>query len=203
MYTNNPYAQAGWYNPENAQSINGTPWRPSSRHPPTFGALTMQGSLPISVLDFEFTSFDPDVLNCRVTGPNNRACFAVTTPSPGVTFITAQGETSASINWQSVPTITLRGIVDEMDVADFLKLSVDQRYRTMSLDGRQYVWTPRTDGIYLYSSDPNPPLPLAKITSASKETKILLRIASEAFRAGIFEACILVTVLLLSGRNLD
>ena len=84
MYTNNPYAQGGWYNPENSRSINNGPWCPNALHPPTFGALPPSKTNP-SILTFEFSSFQPDILNSVVTGPDNREFFQIRTTTPACT----------------------------------------------------------------------------------------------------------------------
>jgi len=59
MFTNNPYAQGGWRNPQNPHPINQSPWRPNSSHPPTFGALQVPNlnEKTASVLTFEFLPY--------------------------------------------------------------------------------------------------------------------------------------------------
>ncbi|KAF8147695.1 hypothetical protein B0H34DRAFT_280344 [Crassisporium funariophilum] len=205
MFGNNPFAQAGWYNPLNRCSINGSPWRPPSRDPPTFGALPAPDVNPASVLRFEFSSFNPDVLNCIVTGPGNRKFFDITTPTPNVTLIAKPGETIGVINWQEHNYLEATGILSRQRTRDFLKLSSDQRYRTMLVasSGKSYAWIPRPSGIYLYSAEPHDSMQLARLSEDPARARVLLQITTEAVQAGIFELSIIAAILLYSGRNLD
>ncbi|KAF8970796.1 hypothetical protein BDZ97DRAFT_2044344 [Flammula alnicola] len=210
MFVNNPYAQAGWYNPQNPHSINQGPWRPNSSDPPTFGALPPLNDKPASVLTFEFTSFNPNVFNCIVTGPKNRKFFEVRTAG-GTTVVSKPGEEFAFIQWNQHPTVEARGVLARQLTKDFLKLSEDQTYRSMLISGKLYAWIPRgSSGIYvcgiivsLYSYGPNPPEQFARISLAQDNNKIILEITSEAFQAGLFEPCIISTILLFSARNID
>lgn len=126
MFSNNPYAQAGWPNPTNPHSINDGPWRPNT-HPPTYGALPPLDNKPASVLVFTFTSFNPDLFNCVVTGPNNSKYFEVHTNS-GTTVISKPGQQIAAIQWTRHPTVEASGIIARQLTKDFLKLSNDQTY---------------------------------------------------------------------------
>ncbi|KAF8147693.1 hypothetical protein B0H34DRAFT_785801 [Crassisporium funariophilum] len=198
MFTNNPYAQAGWYNPENQSSINRLPWRPPSEDSPTFGALPAPDENPASVLRFEFSSFNPDILNCIVTGPGNRRFFDITTPTPGATFISRPGDAFAVINWQGHSSVEARGIFARQRTKDFLKLSSDQWY-----SGKLFAWVPRRTGIYLYSAGPYAPAQLARLSADPTNSRILLQIASEAIQAGLFELSIIAATLLYSGVNID
>ncbi|KAF9477801.1 hypothetical protein BDN70DRAFT_945970 [Pholiota conissans] len=203
MFTNNPYAQAGWYNPQNPHSINDGPWHPNSSYPPTYGALPPLDDKPASVLTFTFTSFNPDLFNCVVVGPKDRKYFEVRTQDNN-TIISKPGEQFASIQWARHPTVEARGILSRQLTKDFLKLSSDQTYRSMLVGNKVYSWIPRgSRGIYLYSHGPNPPEQFARISLNNGNNTILLEITSEAFQAGLFEPCIISTVLLFSARNID
>lgn len=125
MFTNNPYAQAGWHNPQNPHSINQSPWRPNSSHPPTFGALPNLNENPASVLTFEFSSFNPDILNCLVTGPKGRKFFDIRT-SNSTTIISKPGEAFATIYWARHPMVEAPGVISRQATGDFIKLSQDQ-----------------------------------------------------------------------------
>ena len=125
MFVNNPYAQAGWYNPQNPQSINQNPWQSNSSQPPTFGALPNSNGKAPSVLTFEFSSFDPDILNCVVTGPQGRKFFDIRT-SNSTTVIYKPGEAFATIDWVRHPMVEAPGIVARQATGDFPKLSQDQ-----------------------------------------------------------------------------
>ena len=127
MFVNNPYAQAGWYNPQNPQSINQSPWRPNSSQPPTFGALPNLNEKPASVLTFEFSSFNPDILNCLVTGPKSRKFFDIRT-SNSTTIISKPGEPFATIRWARHPMVEAPGVVARQATGDFMKLSQDQAW---------------------------------------------------------------------------
>ncbi|KAF8162595.1 hypothetical protein B0H34DRAFT_650377 [Crassisporium funariophilum] len=203
MFSNNPYAQAGWHNPQNPYSINGGPWRSNTWHPPTFGALPAPQDNPTSVLTFEFSDFNTDILNCLVTGPSHRKFFEIRSTGPGSTSIYKMGDSFAVIQWQRHPTVEARGVLAQQRAGDFLKLSSDQSYRTMTINGRTYAWIPRANGIYLYSAGPNPPAQFARVSLASNNANVLLEITSEAFQVGLFEPCIIATILLFSARNID
>ena len=128
MYCNNPYAQGGWYNPQNSHSINNSPWCANALHPPTFGALPASQT-NASILSFEFSSFQPDILNSVVTGPNNREFFTIKTATPACTVIYKSGTTSpfCTINWQANPTVEAEGILDRQRTGEFLRLSGNNR----------------------------------------------------------------------------
>ncbi|KAH9475571.1 hypothetical protein JR316_0012687 [Psilocybe cubensis] len=202
MYSNNPYAQAGWHNPQNPHSINGGPWRPKTSLPPTFGALPPLDHKPSSVVEFYFTSFSPDIFNCVVWGPNQRKFFEIRTPS-NITVISKPDEQFALIKWSQHPSVEAKGCLSLQRTGDFLKLSPDSSYRTMKIASKTYIWVPRDNGIYLYSGGPNPPEQFARIRLSSDTTKVVLEITSEAFQAGLFEPCIISTLLLFSSRNID
>ena len=128
MYTNNPYAQGGWYNPENSRSINNGPWCPNALHPPTFGALP-PSKTNSSILTFEFSSFQPDILNSVVTGPDNREFFRIRTTTPACTVIYKCGTQTpfCTINWQTYPMVEAEGIIGRQRTGEFLKLSGGNR----------------------------------------------------------------------------
>ena len=138
MYTNNPYAQGGWYNPQNAHSINNSPWCPNALHPPTYGALP-PAQTNSSILTFEFSSFQPDILNSVVTGPNNREFFTIKTTTPSYTVIYKSGTPFCTINWQTYPTVEAEGILGRQRTGEFLKLSADNRWEAKFLSER-IIW---------------------------------------------------------------
>ncbi|KAF8967371.1 hypothetical protein BDZ97DRAFT_1656605 [Flammula alnicola] len=208
MFILNPYAQAGWYNPQNPHSINDNNWLNSWSHPGTFGALpSSQGSSApalTSAVTFEFTSFNPDVLNCQcvVVGPTNSKVLNIRTRWD-VTMIFKAEDPWAVIRWTEHPTIEANGIITPQPAGSFLKLSPDGCYRTMLVDGKNYAWVPRTDGTYLYSAGPHPPKLLARSRLKRDNTKILLELDAESFRLGLLEPCLISTVLLNNARNID
>lgn len=126
MFTNNPYAQGGWYNPQNPASINGEPWRAGLANPPTFGALPAFDK-PSSALTFTFSSFNPDFLNCTVIGPQNVKYFDISTPSStNKTTFSKPGLPMGSIEWRDHPVVDAPGIIKRQLSLDFLKLSGDR-----------------------------------------------------------------------------
>ncbi|KAF5325373.1 hypothetical protein D9619_009655 [Psilocybe cf. subviscida] len=204
MFTNNPYAQGGWYNPQNPLSINGEPWRAGLTHPPTFGALPTFDKQS-SLHTFLFSSFNPDFLNCTVTGPGNAKYFEVSTTSDtNKTTISKPGAQMGTIEWRGHPIIEAPGLIMRQLSLDFLKLSSDRTYRIMLVGKKTYAWIPRgNNGIYLYNYGPNPPSQYARITMAQDGRSVRLELTSDAFQAGLFEPCIFSTVLLFSARNID
>ncbi|KAF9522958.1 hypothetical protein CPB83DRAFT_878153 [Crepidotus variabilis] len=201
MFVNNPYAQAGWHNPQNPNSINGTPWNVAARTPPTFGALPSPDSRPPSFLTFEF-SLNPTIFNSIVTGPKKNKYFEISTAA-GTTTISKPGSQFAMIVWSQHPTVEASGVLARQRATDFLRLSADHSHRSMIIAGRNYAWVPRESGIYLYSSGPNLPTEYARLTLKADAAKVVLEITSEAFQAGLFEPCIISAVLLFCERSID
>lgn len=136
-------------------------------HPPTFGALPPVQT-NASILTFEFSAFQPDILNSVVTGPNNREFFIIRTPTPTCTVIYKSGTPFCTINWQTNPTVEAEGIIGRQRTGEFLKLAADSRwargtnfrgvrrivwlryffyssYRSMTVHdtGKVYAWIPR------------------------------------------------------------
>ncbi|KDR82260.1 hypothetical protein GALMADRAFT_58987 [Galerina marginata CBS 339.88] len=200
MYTNNPYAQAGWKNPQNEYSINELPWQRIPVSPPTFGVLPSQHDAT-TILKFTFT-FNPNIWNCLVTGPNDLKFFDVATTG-FTTIISKPGIQCATIQWTQHPSVEVKDVITPQPTAQFLRLSADQKYRTMTIGGRIYAWVPHVQGTYLYSTGSNSSEEFARIRLSSDARKIVLELTSEAFQAGIFEACVVSTVLLYSGRSLQ
>lgn len=132
MFTSNPYAAGGWYNPQNPLSINGggNPWFPNAAPPPTFGALPAV-NYSNSMIQFEFSPAQPDILNCTVDGPNRTTYFRVTTVN-GVTMVMKpRNEGMARIEWQSEPEVEIRGAIPKVSVSHWLRLSQDQRFGSL------------------------------------------------------------------------
>ncbi|KAF7441404.1 hypothetical protein PC9H_001754 [Pleurotus ostreatus] len=200
MYTNNPYAQAGWPNAANRGSR-------SSNEPPasTFGALPYY--VPPSqtnTLFFQFTSFSPDIMNCTVLGPQNQPYFRVITdtPTPGFSVLqNGQGKNFAFIEWRSHPLIDMKGVVPKQRIGDWIPLSSDKKYRTMRIGDKQYAWVPNGQYISLTTVGNGPPEVLAKVSSNSGV--VFLEVTSQAINLGLLEASVVVTLLLMCGRNVD
>ncbi|KAF8883497.1 hypothetical protein CPB84DRAFT_1817060 [Gymnopilus junonius] len=180
MLGSNPYAQAGWYNPRNPLSINSGPWQPNF-------------SLK-SILTFEFSSFSPDIFNCVVTGPKQRKFFEIKTASSNTVISKPEGP-FAILHWAQRPTVEASRFIPFQRAGDFLKLASDRSHRTMIVSGKNYTWVPGSNGINLYTTGPNHPQQYARLS--------LLEITSEAFQAGLFEPCVVSTILLFCAKNID
>ncbi|KDR82258.1 hypothetical protein GALMADRAFT_59533 [Galerina marginata CBS 339.88] len=200
MYTNNPYAQAGWKNPQNEYSINELPWQRNPVSAPTFGVLPSRHDAT-TILKFTF-ALNPNIWNCLVTGPNDLKFFDVSTAGC-TTTISKPGIPFATIQWTQHPSVEVNGVMAQQPTAQFLRLSADQKYRTMTIGGRTYAWVPHAKGTYLYNTGTNSPEEFARIRLSSDACKVVLELTSDAFQAGIFEACVVSTVLLYSGRSLQ
>lgn len=240
----NPYAAAGWNNPQNPHSINDGPWRPNDPNPPTYGALPPQAQLT-SFRTFEFRVFSQDTLNCDVIGPKDLKFFEVRTTG-GRTIVSKPNGCFARINWAPPPTLEFMAgsALASQRAREFLTLSSDTMYakliRVLSYVGLNFrnflqvpddaLWgedlrmapTPirglfrelntgrsefprhglkNTPQMYTYGS--NPLDKLAQICRSPDGTKVLLKLRSEAFQAGLIEPCTMATILLFSGLNID
>ncbi|TFK20103.1 hypothetical protein FA15DRAFT_600322 [Coprinopsis marcescibilis] len=144
MFTSNPYAQGGWYNPQNPLSINGSahphPWFPNASLPPTFGALPTV-TYPTNTLSFEFSPAQPDILICFVVGPNRTTYFKVVTPNGATLILMPRDDGMVRIEWQAEPKFEIRNVIPNVYALQWVRLSQDQSYRTMSVGGRN-VWAP-------------------------------------------------------------
>ena len=137
MHTPNPYAQAGWYNPQNQYSIDNDARSPSNSssppQPSIFGALPC--STPTTFLTFRSTSFQPDILTCDVLGLDHRPyCKVINdSPSPGVTvfrnMLSHDMRGFAIIDWrQPSAVVEVSDVVPRQPVNHWLLLSQDRRY---------------------------------------------------------------------------
>lgn len=123
----NPYAQAGWYNPANPNSVANT----NAPRPSIFGALPYSGAATQpTVVAFKFTSFNPNIMNCTVVGPQSKTYFRVTTdsPNPGFTIVhNSRGEPMTVVEWLHHPTVEIRNILSKWTTSQWLGLSRDRR----------------------------------------------------------------------------
>lgn len=206
MFTINPYAQAGWYNPENPHSINNATWGSQSPPPASiFGALpTTTPPSPPSTITLVFTSFNPTIVDSTVVGPRFQKYFTISTsrsPSghPFTTFYKHNGESVAIVEWRQHPTVHIRDIVPMQSTAHWLRPGPDISYRSMEVNGRWYAWVTRPDAISLYTVGPSPPAMLAKISRDINAVR--LEMTTQAIQAGLLEASVVATVLFHSGLN--
>ncbi|KAH6917884.1 hypothetical protein BKA70DRAFT_1245628 [Coprinopsis sp. MPI-PUGE-AT-0042] len=195
----NPYAQGGWDNSQN-------PWLSSA--PSIYGALpnAPAKSAP-KFVEFQCTALKPDILNCVIFGPNARHCYSITTgpassTKPSTTVIqNTQGASIARVEWHQHPSVEAANILQKQYVSQFLPMAQDMSHRTMLVKGRPFAWTTKGASIQLYNTAYNPAELVAHITRTP--TAIVLNVTQEAIHQGLLEICVIVSVLLYSGRRLD
>ncbi|KAF8888168.1 hypothetical protein CPB84DRAFT_1684336 [Gymnopilus junonius] len=176
----NPFGMGQWSN-----SSSGLPnsERPPHTDPPTRGALPPTYLQNSSILKFEF-SFP--FLNTVVTGPGQKKYFDVQTAS-NRTIISRGNETVAIIHWSEHPKVEAMGAIALQPTGQFIALSKDSKYRTMIVQGKRYYWVPAG----------------REIVDSNMTETIVLEMSSEVFQAGLFEHCIISTLLLWAGRKID
>ncbi|KAL4269437.1 DUF6593 domain-containing protein [Pleurotus pulmonarius] len=197
MYTNNPYAHAGWPNANhNAVNISG------NAPPSVFGALPFSGpSSRAAVLAFTFVNFTPTIMNCIVMGPDGKPYYRISTDNPAGGFTTIQGaagQNVAVIEWRTVPLIEIHGVVPRQPVSQWVALSPQKDRRFMVIKGETYVWIPGGDVISLYLMA-NASTLLARVT---KHSAVQLEISTNSIHAGLLDPCVAATMLLLCGQTL-
>ncbi|EEB98779.1 hypothetical protein MPER_01658 [Moniliophthora perniciosa FA553] len=181
-------------------------WNSKDGIPPSvYGALPAADSSTLPSLSYSFAP-NPSLLNCTVVGPNNSPHFyVVTDPNmPNYTVFKAyDGKSIALVEWSQTPQVEIRGTVAKQPVATFLKLSSDQRFRIMQIAGQEYLWLPSQSTIALYPAGvaANSNTRLAQISRS--QSGVVLDINRHAAQAGLLPACIVATVLLQCGRNLN
>ncbi|KAL0947851.1 hypothetical protein HGRIS_013913 [Hohenbuehelia grisea] len=197
MYGNNPYGQAGWPNAAN-RGMGGPP-------PSIFGALPYYTPpTRANTLIFQFTSFNPDVMNCTVLGPKAQPYYRIVTdaPTPGFTvFQNGTGKNFAFIEWRSHPQVEIRGAVHKQRAGDLLPLSASRSLRRMQIGERQYEWIPNEQYISLCTAGSGAREVLARISRS--QTCVNLEMTSQAISLGLLDIAVVVTVLLQSGRSID
>jgi hypothetical protein len=136
MNITNPYAQAGWYNPENPSSIGQRPGTTqSSSPPPTFGALPYypEHSAP-PAKRYTFSTQGPRIIQgCEVVdGDSNVTAFKIKMAHDGYDYTSLQspnGTPRGYIVWKpDGPEIEIYGVVARQKAKGWLSLSPDQRY---------------------------------------------------------------------------
>ncbi|KAJ6554862.1 hypothetical protein B0H19DRAFT_1210946 [Mycena capillaripes] len=193
---------SGWQNAANGNAISS---RNAVSQPSIFGALPYPTQNPPSMfVAFRFTSFSPTILNSTVMGPQAQTYFHVNTdiPTPGFTVITdAANQPLVIIEWSKHPVVEIRGTVTKHRSSEWLALSSEKRYRTMTGKGKTYVWAPDGDSICLYSCGLGAPQNLARVTH--EEGAVALEITADAIRIGPLEICVAAALLLQCGRRID
>ncbi|KAJ6540137.1 hypothetical protein DFH09DRAFT_1249541 [Mycena vulgaris] len=197
MYSHtNPYAT--WSNSNVRRAVPGVP----SVH----GALPFAADPSASnLVTFYFTAFKPTILNCTVIGRNTYAYFKITTdPSmPGYTAVkNPDGKIIALVEWKDRPLAEIRDVFSKQRVSEWLTLSPDASHRVMKVNGQQYIWAPQKSTICLYPAGTETPELLARIFRGDDGT-VSLELTSSAVLAGLLETCVVATVLLQCGRQID
>lgn len=128
-----PYAQGGWPSPASSIPVNNGA-RITAYPPQTsiFGALPSYPAAAPSqtLLTFNFVSFRPNILNCVVSGPQNKQYFRVVSnnSTPGTTlFQRADGKNFAVVEWQQNSIVEARDVIQRQHVSQWLALSPDRR----------------------------------------------------------------------------
>jgi hypothetical protein len=135
MYTNNPYAQGGWYNPANPATINlERSGNSSETQPSLLGALPYPYpdlNKPTQHLLFQFTYSNASILNCTVYGPSSRKYVSIVTDLNKLPHVTVfkryDEEVLAVIEWRQKPTVQITGILPPQHISGWIPLSQDQR----------------------------------------------------------------------------
>ncbi|KAH9481707.1 hypothetical protein JR316_0006234 [Psilocybe cubensis] len=204
MYSSNPYAQAGWYNPENPMSINSRTLN-AAYVPSVFGALpAVDSSSEGRLLTFNMGLNNPDILNCSICGPTGTPYIEITSDynsAPCTFFRKRDGTVLAHIEWTTRPMVSIPGIVNKQPISQWLTLSIDRRSRMMVSRDKPFTWVPKDNQIALFANEPAFRDPLATISRI--RNLVTLKLSTEAVTAGLLESCIVATVLLQSGRNID
>ncbi|KAJ6465389.1 hypothetical protein C8R45DRAFT_839975 [Mycena sanguinolenta] len=199
----NPYAQGGWKNAANPNALdwsNNVPPQPS-----LLGALPFSSpASPPILLSFAFASFNPDILNSTVTGPQSRLYFRITTdspPAPRTAFFDYAGNPIAIIEWLEQPTVEIRGTLSKRPTSQWLALSQNGSRRRMEARGKQFVWVPSGDLICLYAAGVNQSQLYAQVSRDNNS--VTLELTAEAVQIGLLESCVVAAFLLQCGKNID
>ncbi|KAI0642595.1 hypothetical protein C8Q79DRAFT_929010 [Trametes meyenii] len=184
-------------------------WQQGGAAPSIFGALPSlpatnpPSAMPNSVT-FTFNNFKTTILNSTIVGPQNRTVYRVVTESaaPACTiFKDNESRNVAMVQWQPHATVEIRGAAAKQRVRDWLRLSSDQSRRVMEFQGVKYAWAPMEGFICLYKVQTAAPKVLARV--ARIPNAVMLDITQEAMQAGMLEPCLVATVMLCAGHNID
>lgn len=123
----NPYAAAGWYNPENPYSINQPPWcTPAFRQADITGALpTLNPTGAGGSLVFRYHSQYRDILNSTLLAPNGSDYLEIVTNNHTTYFRKKNATVLASIDWGSEPAVSISGLIDNLPVKRWIPHTPD------------------------------------------------------------------------------
>jgi len=129
MISNNPFAQAGWYNPLNIFNafIDGSAGCDPASLPPNFGALPSQWETSVNTT-FRFTRLDPDIFNCQIEDERSLVCLKVETRGIITTVRKSDGGLFATIDWSRHSVVEIPGVMERQLSANFLRLAPERRY---------------------------------------------------------------------------
>ena len=129
----NPYAQAGWFNPNSQLTPSHPTWTPAPPLFPTFGALpwTTAEQSP-DWIRLTFVSADGDILDCSVVGSSNQTFYEISTESqPGMpmitTFVGHDRKGFARIEWAPVPLVEIKNFLYKQRVTEWIMHSTESR----------------------------------------------------------------------------
>ncbi|KAH9848378.1 hypothetical protein C2E23DRAFT_889216 [Lenzites betulinus] len=180
-----------------------------SAAPSIFGALpSLPATNPPTALPntvtFTFTNFKSTIVNSTVIGPQQRTIYRIVTEptAPACTiFKDNENRNVAMVQWQPHPTVEIHGVASKQRVRDWIRLSSDQSRRVMEVRGVQYAWTPMDGFICLYKAQSLAPRVLARIIRVPNT--VTIEMTQDALQGGMLEPCLVATVLLCCGHNID
>ncbi|KAH6899139.1 hypothetical protein BKA70DRAFT_1428523 [Coprinopsis sp. MPI-PUGE-AT-0042] len=199
MYGSNPYAQAGWANP-NPHAVGRLSSWDSQQVSPTFGALPANAAVQSPhTITFRFSG--PDTLNCSVIGPQNEGLMRISTSAGQqrvTSFTAANGTTFATVEWALQPLITVSGLVPRQEAMKWLLFSADRRSAGMTIGQDMYIWLFQGQSIYLHKSHGVPGERLAKMYY---NNGLCLDVNVTALRGGLLEVFLVAAALLQSRQE--
>ncbi|KAK7039709.1 hypothetical protein R3P38DRAFT_3468583 [Favolaschia claudopus] len=181
----------------------------SSSHPATTDLVTFYLTSPTpSHAHANSRSAGVNVLNCTVLDArSSRVQYTISTDNSlaGYTVYKSvlDGRSVGLIEWgrgNLKTSVEVRGAVQKQETKAWLRVSRDQTYRTMTVRGFQYTWSPDNQYINLCSPGPTPTF-LGRI-SRGDET-VVIELTPDAIQLNLQDASIVAAVLLLCGQNID
>ncbi|KAK7044375.1 hypothetical protein R3P38DRAFT_3308325 [Favolaschia claudopus] len=180
---------------------------PSSPRPATTELITFYLTSPSSPhAHANSQSAGVNVLNCTVLDArSSRVQYTISTDNSlaGYTVFKSvlDGRSVGLIEWgRGKTSVEVRGAVQKQETKTWLRVSRNQTYRTMTVRGFQYTWSPDDQYINLCSTGPTSTF-LGRI-SRGDET-VVIELTPDAIQLNLQDASIVAAVLLLCGQNID